>query len=177
MHYPFASPLCVLLRPTSVMGASKRVAVMLVQGFAAQAKRQGTQTRFAIVQFGNLLGSSGSVVPLFRQQIAAGGPITLTHPEITRFFMTIPEALQLVLQAAVLAEGGDLFLLDMGEPAAFSIWLARWSALVVCACAMPTTLMETLRFAARACVRAKSFMKSPPLPTKLSPLLIESLGA
>ena len=98
------------------MGASKRVAEMVVQGFAEQAKRQGSQTRFAMVQFGNVLGSSGSVLPLFRQQIAAGGPITLTHPEITRFFMTIPEATQLVIQAAVLAEGGDLFLLDMGVP-------------------------------------------------------------
>jgi FlaA1/EpsC-like NDP-sugar epimerase len=104
------------------MGASKRLAELVVQAFAMDRLRDAVDpsaqpsTRFAMVRFGNVLGSSGSVVPLFRRQIAAGGPITLTHPEIIRYFMTIPEAAQLVLQAGVLACGGDLFLLDMGEP-------------------------------------------------------------
>ena len=110
------------VRPTNVMGATKRSAELVVQALAqelaAQAiqREQGPHSRLAMVRFGNVLGSSGSVVPLFRQQIARGGPITLTHPEIVRFFMTIPEAAQLVIQAAVLARGGDLFLLDMGDP-------------------------------------------------------------
>lgn len=100
------------VRPTNIMGASKRLAEMVLQAMAATT----CTTKLSIVRFGNVLGSSGSVVPRFRQQIRSGGPITLTHPEITRYFMTIPEASQLVIQAGAMAKGGDVFVLDMGPP-------------------------------------------------------------
>jgi FlaA1/EpsC-like NDP-sugar epimerase len=99
------------VRPTNIMGASKRLAEMVLQGMAAASPK----TKFAMVRFGNVLGSSGSVVPKFRQQIRDGGPVTLTHPDITRYFMTIPEAAQLVIQAGAMAKGGDVFVLDMGQ--------------------------------------------------------------
>ncbi len=104
------------VRPANVMGASKRIAELVLQAMADRDIKDNYATNFSIVRFGNVLGSSGSVAPLFSAQIAAGGPITLTHPEVTRYFMTIPEAAQLVVQASAMAEGGDVFLLDMGEP-------------------------------------------------------------
>ena len=109
------------VRPTNIMGATKRLSEIIVQAFAYDVQinslnKQNPKTCFSMVRFGNVLSSSGSAVPIFIKQISSGGPVTLTHPKITRFFMTIKEASQLVIQSSAMAQGGEVFLLDMGKP-------------------------------------------------------------
>ncbi|WP_375752283.1 polysaccharide biosynthesis protein [Vibrio sp. HN007] len=104
------------VRPTNIMGTTKRLAELGLQALSQQENQKERSTRFTMVRFGNVLGSSGSVIPLFKKQIASGGPVTVTHPDIIRYFMTIPEAAQLVIQAGAMGKGGDVFVLDMGEP-------------------------------------------------------------
>jgi FlaA1/EpsC-like NDP-sugar epimerase len=144
------------VRPTNVMGATKRWAELIVSNVAARAKSAGTGQKFCAVRFGNVLGSNGSVVPLFKKQIAAGGPVTLTDAAMTRYFMSIQEAAELIVQAGALSEGGDVFLLDMGEPMLISDLAENMIT--------PTAILKSSRRAsvpAKKCMR--NFSTTPPL--------------
>ena len=144
------------VRPTNIMGASKRLAEMVLQAIA----ETNPGTKFSMVRFGNVLGSSGSVVPKFRQQIRNGEPITLTHPEITRYFMTIPEASQLVIQAGAMTKGGDVFVLDMGQPVKIVDLASRMIELSGLTVKNEQNPHGDMRSKSPACVLARSFTKN-----------------
>lgn len=160
------------VRPTNIMGATKRLAELAVQALATAS---GT-TRFSSVRFGNVLGSSGSVVPVFRDQIEKGGPVTITHPDVTRYFMTIPEAAQLVIQSGAMAEGGDVFLLDMGEPVRIvdlAINMIRLSGLTVCSDSNPEgdIVIRTIGLRPGEKLYEELLIESDALPTRHSRIM------
>ncbi len=148
------------VRPTNVMGTTKRMAELGLQALADQENAKSNGTRFCMVRFGNVLGSSGSVIPVFKKQIASGGPVTVTHPEITRFFMTIPEAAQLVIQAGAMGKGGDVFVLDMGESVKITDLACNLIQLSGLEVKSETNPHGDIEIQSPAFVRVKSFMKN-----------------